>query len=551
MNKLSVRVKIIGSMVTLVLAMLLVSIYSFYQVRDLDHRVSVLASSVIPLNEALAKSEIHLLNQNILLDQIALKPRHHQKQILRSDFSQINKQFHKEVGEVTKQLQEAIHLISHSRNPKPLMEALKITKNLTENPLAATDLKTMEKGLAKTEADLEKVRSLVSKVISKEANSVAIGEVKSHHTALFIAFLVFALAVIISPLISHKIVLPLREMATASKAIASGDLSTRVKIHTQDEVGQLGQSFNKMAEELKQKEQIKETFGRYLDPRIVESLITKDAPGGVAESQKKEMTIFFSDLEKFSTLTEKLSADGIVKLLNEYFSTVTEPISKNNGVLDKFIGDAVMAFWGPPFSNGDNHPDLACEAALKQFEKVKTLNSRLNQIIPGIECPEIRFRVGICTGEVVVGNIGSTKNQSYTVMGDTVNIAARLESANKQFGTRILLSDQTQKGLSSHFVTRKVDQIVVVGKVEPVTIYELLGTQDNIKPEVLKIKKLYEEALSLYLNQEWDQALKHLHEILEIQLSDGPARVLKERIEHFKANPPQDTWDGVWKMASK
>ena len=268
--------------------------------------------------------------------------------------------------------------------------------------------------------------------------------------------------------------------------------------------------------------------------------------------RKKNMTIFFSDIENFSSTSELLTPNGLVLLMNKYFSLVSEPITHYNGVIDKYIGDAVMAFWGAPFTGTENHAKLACYAALEQFEKLDELNNSLAELLGFRKnLPKINIRVGLCTGDVIAGNIGSNNSKSYTVMGDTVNLASRLESANKQFGTRILLSESTYELVKDDFVTRKIDNITVVGKSESVAVYELLGEQGKIEPQILELIGLYEKAYLFYQKRDWDNADKLLLQSLEINSKDIASQVLIDRIKYFRITPPNSDWDGVWHMSKK
>jgi adenylate cyclase len=239
-------------------------------------------------------------------------------------------------------------------------------------------------------------------------------------------------------------------------------------------------------------------------------------------------------------------------MINQYFSLVSEPIMLRNGVIDKYIGDAIMAFWGAPFTSEDEQAKLACLAALEQFDKLDELNGQMGDILgfrKGL--PNVDIRIGLCTGEVVAGNIGSTQSRSYTLMGDTVNIAARLESANKQFGTRILMNEDTYLRIKDDFVTRHIDKIVVVGKYEPVEIYELVGKVGDVEQLVIEKIGAYHQALAAYRQQQWSEALGWIAKSQAILPSDGPSEVLKKRIHQLQQQNLPQNWDGVWRLTGK
>lgn len=246
----------------------------------------------------------------------------------------------------------------------------------------------------------------------------------------------------ISAVGSTRVVGGLRQLVVRTRAIEAGTVWEPLSILTRDEVGELALSFNRMVEELRTRERIKDTFGKFVDPRIVSRLIDS----GAEQAERRTLTIFFSDIKGFSRISEQLTASAVVNLLNRYFGTVAEVIHAHRGFIDKYIGDAVMAFWVPPFSAGDDHASDACLAALAQQEAMIPLRAQLAEIT-GMRRnpPELAVRMGIATGEAVVGTIGSDSSRSYTVIGDTVNLASRLESINKLYGTSLILSEETYR----------------------------------------------------------------------------------------------------------
>ena len=222
--------------------------------------------------------------------------------------------------------------------------------------------------------------------------------------------------------------------------------------------------------ELRAKERIKDTFGKYMDPRIVSGLIaTSGEHADTAE--RRIITVFFSDIKSFSSLSEQLTASAMVNLLNAYFTAVTQAIRGHRGIIDKYIGDGVMAFWTPPFSPGDQHATDACLAALLQQEAIDAFRRELPQLL-GLRrhVPDFKVRMGLATGEVVIGTIGSETARSYTVIGDIVNTASRLEGINKMYGTGIVVAEDTYRLAQQAVEVRELDFVTVVGKTEPVRI---------------------------------------------------------------------------------
>ncbi len=254
-------------------------------------------------------------------------------------------------------------------------------------------------------------------------------QIRQLNLAIIVGAAVLGLA--FASIITLGLVRPIRRLLSGTKAVEQGNLDIEVPATSRDEIGTLTQSFNHMVGELRMKERIKDTFGKYIDPRIVEDLIQQPdsaKPGG----EKRVMTVLFCDMQGFTSLSEELTPGGLVNLLYQYFTMMSEPIRHYRGVIDKYIGDAVMAFWGPPFTKEEEHATFACLAALEQFSRLDEFRRLLPDLM-GLRkgLPDINMRVGVATGEVVVGNIGSEISKSYTVMGDTVNIASRLEGAGK------------------------------------------------------------------------------------------------------------------------
>jgi adenylate cyclase len=319
-----------------------------------------------------------------------------------------------------------------------------------------------------------------------------------------------------------------------------------VVIRTRDEVGELAQSFNRMVEELRTRERIKDTFGKFLDPRIVSRLIDS----GAEQAERRTLTVFFSDIENFTGTSEQLTAGSVVNLLNSYFSAVASVIHEHHGFIDKYIGDGVMAFWIAPFSAGDAHASDACLSALAQQEAMSALRAQLPEIT-GMRRnpPKLRIRMGIATGEAIVGTIGSSAARSYTVIGDTVNLAARLEDINKIYGSSIMLSEETYRLSQNVIEARELDLVTVIGKIEPVRIYEAMGRAGALTDKEIELRSLYSDGLAAYRRQEWDAAQAHFESCLEVSEGDRPSRLFLERITRLRTTQPSSDWDGIWQLS--
>lgn len=359
-----------------------------------------------------------------------------------------------------------------------------------------------------------------------------------------------ALGLIFAWAVTRSLVEPIRRLLGGTRAVEQGDLTVEMHIKTTDELGVLGESFNHMVAGLREKERIKETFGKYVDPRIVRVLLENRLPreGG----ERRVMTVFFSDLADFTQMCEGLMPDITVRFLNRYFSLMSAVIGEREGIIDKYIGDSVMAFWGPPFISETEHAELCCRAALDQMARLDEFRAGLLNLL-GIRhgLPQMNVRMGIATGAVTVGIIGSETARGYTVIGDTVNLASRLEQPNKFYGTRILVAEETRRQVAGGLAFREIDRLQVAGKRQPVRVFELLGYERDVSDAQGKLLVEFERGLAAYRKCEWDAAQAAFRACRETTPADPPSQVFLERVEEFRRVPPPDGWDGVWIAESK
>lgn len=303
--------------------------------------------------------------------------------------------------------------------------------------------------------------------------------------------------------------------------------------------------FRYLTEE-KNKRFIRSTFSYFVTKSVVDELLAnpdKIKLGG----EKKQCSVLFSDVQGFTTIAEQLDPQDLVALLNEYLTAMTDIVFKYTGMLDKYEGDAVMAVFGAPIDHG-NHAFNACITALDMQDKLV----KMRKVWREQGKPELVARVGINTGMMVVGNMGSAERFDYTVMGDAVNLGARLEPANKEYGTLIMIGEETYKKASDQIIVRPLDLLTVKGKTEPIRVYELLGvTEKGISDDMQRVIDLYQKGFDNYLKQKWDWAINYFQQALSIRMDDGPSKRYIQRCEVFKQNPPGEGWDGVWKMTTK
>jgi adenylate cyclase len=306
-----------------------------------------------------------------------------------------------------------------------------------------------------------------------------------------------------------------------------------------------GITLYKYAFEEGEKRFIKTAFGQFLSPVVVDRLVENPALlklGG----EERVLTAFFSDVAGFSSISEKLSPDELVALLNDYLTEMTDIILKYEGTVDKFEGDAIIAFFGAPVPYED-HALRACQVAIEMQQRLEEMRG----VWKAEGKHELYMRIGMNTGKMVVGNMGSKTRMDYTMMGDSVNLASRLEGVNKQYKTETMISESTYEKVKGDIETRELDRIRVVGKTEPIKIYEVLGRKGEMNPQTRAILPLFNQGLQYYSNREWKEARACFDKVLEINETDGPSSTYRQRCIDYQSQPPPDNWDGVYDMLSK
>lgn len=290
---------------------------------------------------------------------------------------------------------------------------------------------------------------------------------------------------------------------------------------------------------LREKLFIRKAFSTYVAPAVVRQIL-KEPKSLVLGGEEREITAFFSDIAGFTAISEKLTPVALVSLLNEFLTEMTDIILAHSGTLDKFEGDAIIALWGAPVAV-ENHGTLACEAAVRMQLRLAELRDHWKMT----GSPELHMRIGMYSGKAVVGNMGSKNRMDYTMMGDTVNTAARLEAVNKIYGTRSLIGHPTRHGLPDRFLTREIDAVRVVGKARPVTIYELMGFKKEKDKSWIMATADYEEGLHAYRRREWVRAIGFFERVITVLPGDPPSLFMVKRCREMKNNPPTEKWDGV------
>ena len=299
------------------------------------------------------------------------------------------------------------------------------------------------------------------------------------------------------------------------------------------------------ATEGRQKQAIRGMFAQYMSEVVISHLLQhpeKLKLGG----ERRRVTLFFSDLAGFTTLSERLDPETVVGLLNDYLSRMTDIILEEEGTVDKFEGDAIMAFWGAPLDQ-EEQAVLACRAALRQAAALKDLN----RLFAERKLPLLNLRMGLHTGEAIVGNLGSQKRFDYTVIGDTVNLASRLEGLNKFYGTAIMASEATVQECRDLVEFRELDWVAVKGRATPVAVYQVMALKGELTPEQAAAREKFAQGLQLFRDRAFIEAAQAFAATLDHLPEDGPSLMFRDLCGQFQDSPPPDDWDGVFRPDKK
>jgi adenylate cyclase len=302
-----------------------------------------------------------------------------------------------------------------------------------------------------------------------------------------------------------------------------------------------------MIEDISTEKRVKATMARYMDPAIAARMLDNNGDAGLLGGASTRTTVLFSDIRGFTTFSEELGPQGTVAFLNEYFSLMVECISREEGMLDKFIGDAVMAAFGLPIAHDDDE-DRAVRAAIAMIRECRRFSR--DRVQRGQK--PVEMGIGLNTDMVVSGNIGSAKRMDYTLIGDGVNLASRLESACKTYSAQILISENTFHRLRGTYRIRNIDHVVVKGKSEPVGVYEVLDHHtDESFPNLMDVVSYFNEGMRHYRAARFSNAITQFEKAVDCHPKDSLSTTYIERCRHLLENPPPDDWDGVWVMTHK
>jgi class 3 adenylate cyclase len=573
---LSIRRKIMGIAVALIALMAITAVLTVVLVMQVGARIEDLTYSYMPAYGDLARANIRSLERSLAIRRMIIEKflspdDHGQYTALRNQYDALGGQVEQEItaarallhglteknpafgdAVTTSQFESRIDAIKDDsrRHLDAENERLLAVLDAGDTKKLAEEMERVDQLRDELNAKLDGVRSDMLALLRKDANMT----VQKQHQVMLISLVLTVLAAILglvfAALVSSGVTRPVRRLLEGAKAVEAGNLHGTLTATSRDEIGQLTVAFNQMVEQLRLKERLRETFGKYVDPRVVEGLIV--GPALAAEGQRRVMTVLFCDVKGFTSTSGGMTPQGLVKVMNRYFSTMSAPIREYQGVIDKYIGDAIMAYWGPPFTDDAKQAQFASLAALKMLQLVPQLRAELPELLGVRTLPNtFDIRIGIATGEVLVGSIGSELMMSYTVMGDTVNLASRLEGANKEYGGRILVSEATAAGAAETVEAREIDRVVTLGQIHPEAVFEIMAQKGELTAEQVELRARFSEGLAAYRAQRWEEARRAFEAALQASPNDGPSMTFINRIEKLVAAPPGDGWDGSWHLERK
>jgi adenylate cyclase len=573
LRSLSVGAKIQGIALGLIVLMIIVSIVSAVMVERVRSELELQSRAFLPLSNRIASIEATVLEGEVEAERlrvaliegrsgVAYETVH---ETLRQNAEKRREQFRRAraiLGELdlsalpkasavaAARAEEALSAVeSDLADYHTVLDRL-LEAHVTEN---LSEARLLEDLLAEEEAQifqrLERLRSEMQTHVAAAVTEIVRLDVLLDRLILALTGIAVLLGLVASYLVTRRIVRPIGDLVAGLKRVESGDLQTELRITSGDETATMARGFNEMIAGLRAKERITDTFGKYVDPRVVDALIRNPdmtKPGG----DRRRMTVMFSDMTGFTGLSETLPPDSLVALLNAYFEEMASPIQEREGVIDKFIGDSIMAYWGPPFVTPERAAGDAVAAALTQLSRLPHFREKVPDVL-GIpmDTRRIDLHIGIASGQTLIGTVGSARHRNYTIMGDTVNVAARLEGTCKVYGARIVVDEPTRSGTEG-VLFRELDAVRVKGRSEPVRIFEPLAIGSGTA-EQQGLAAAFDEGLAAYRERRFEAAQTAFERALSFAPDDRASQIFLERIQALAADPPGEDWDGIWTMDAK
>ena len=573
----SIERKIVGIALGLVVLMIGTSILSTLMANRVGHLLDELTNKYVPAYGDLARAHVRSLEGALALRQMVIAKMQtppddaafaQRMQIYRSKDAEVAEEAEaarKLIGSIIEDTSTPSDNVALALIDGRIEAAVTDVRRLMNeensrliSQLEAHDFPEVQRSLQRADGlrdqfneRIDQIRAAMLAQVHASAATVMVNQQRATWITGIVTAIAAILGLLFAGLVGAGITRPVRLLLQGAREVEAGRLDRSIDVVTRDEIGQLTAAFNRMIGQLRQKEQMRRTFGRYVDPRVAEGLINQSG-ATATEGQRRVMTVMFCDMKGFTGLSEGMTPQGLVKVMNRYLSTMSEPIRAQQGIIDKYIGDAIMAYWGPPFTDEADEARLACLAAIDMMDRIGGLRKELPELLGVRSIPtECDLRIGIATGEALVGSIGSEFMMSFTVMGDAVNLASRLESANKAYGTRCLVSQATIAAAAQAVEAREIDRVVVAGQTRAQIVFEIMGRAGELSAEQIALRAHYSDGLAAYRARHWDEATSALKAALAAVPGDGPCMVLLARAERLRDNPPPADWDGSWHLDQK
>jgi class 3 adenylate cyclase len=570
----SLGAKFVGLTAALILLLSLTAFISLRNSAETVRQIGSVVDFAIPAYGALARSHIRSLEQAVELRRsllLAEDPAVSDDAIAEhaQAFLTARTEFHREVADAERLLKSQRDSTSSEElaaDLQRLTEGLTGLRALTETyekeadaclaaisarslPEARQRLVTIDGLRQELGERLEAIRAgmfAALKAISKEAQAA---QARARTATIVVFVLSSILGLGVAAIGAMRVIRSIKSVIRGAEAIEGGNLDARIEIGSRDEIGRLAASFNRMTEGLRMRDRIRETFGRYVDRRIAEQLI--ESRDLLAErGDRREVAVMFCDLAGFAALSEHVEAEQLVQFLNAYFSLIAREIAATEGIIDKYIGDAVMAYWCPPFVPKNEVALRSADAALLCLGKMPVFTAASRDIFDGgAQSYDPQIRIGIASGQSITGSIGADDRRNYTVIGDTVNLASRIEGANRLYRTENLVCSRTAEAIRTNFELREIDTVFLPGIDAPQAIFEIVGRAGEVSAEKQELRARYELALGSYRRGDWPPAHRHFSDCLSISPEDGPTRTMLKRIEKLVAIPTMTgSWSSVWRL---
>ncbi len=571
----TVRGKIMGIAMGMLILFIVISSFSTFRLFHIKHELMDLSQYTIPIIDTVSLMRVHILEQEIHLQR--LFKYYEQVPVKIQKIEDESQKYRTLAATVNKEQKKAQQLASDGKDNAQIISDAGIYQNVS-HVLAQVNGKYQQvndhgldiiAALAKGEmlaartsqgkldeevSDLNEHIGTLARDLGK-LTLASISTAESHEEDVFwLAVSATGLAVFLGLFFgistTARFTGPILDLSKKIALVDKGDLSVELVVRSNDEIGQLSSSFNTMIEELRLKKHIEETFGKYVDPRVIEKMISGVDPGET-EGERRSMTVMFAGVAGIENLSTEIEPEALTKFYNEYLDLIGSPLSENQGVLDKFIGTVMMGFWGEPFTGPDDHAGLALNTAGDLVALESDIDGLLNRHLGKKYDPQkSALTIGVATGEMIVGNMGSASSMSFTVMGDVVNNASRLKGASKQFGLPLLCSEETLKAAGDGHHFREVDRILAMGMDQPMGVYQYLPELPAYEAYTPKTLKAYSDGLAAYRSGEWAAARELWARFASTVPDDKAVKIMTARLEGLENSAAQD-WTGVWQMTSK